>query len=58
MTVLENLELGAFNASARPNLKASLDDVLAHFRSSPSGASSSPAASPAASGRCARSRAR
>ena len=30
-TVLENLELGAFNASARPNLKASLDDVLAHF---------------------------
>ena len=31
MTVLENLELGAFNASARPNLKASLDDVLAHF---------------------------
>ena len=31
MTVLENLELGAFNTSARPNLKASLDDVLAHF---------------------------
>ena len=31
MTVLENLELGAFNASARPNLKASLDAVLAHF---------------------------
>jgi len=31
MTVLENLELGAFNASARPNLKTSLDDVLAHF---------------------------
>jgi branched-chain amino acid transport system ATP-binding protein len=31
MTVLENLELGAFNASARPNLKASLNDVLAHF---------------------------
>jgi len=31
MTVLENLELGAFNASARPNLKASLDDVLAYF---------------------------
>ena len=31
MTVLENLELGAFNASARPALKASLDDVLAHF---------------------------
>jgi branched-chain amino acid transport system ATP-binding protein len=31
MTVLENLELGAFNASARPNLKASLDDVLEHF---------------------------
>jgi branched-chain amino acid transport system ATP-binding protein len=31
MTVLENLELGAFNASARPALKASLDDVLTHF---------------------------
>jgi branched-chain amino acid transport system ATP-binding protein len=31
MTVLENLELGAFNASARPKLKASLDEVLAHF---------------------------
>src|SRR5882724_6479782 len=31
MTVLENLELGAFNASARPSLKASLDDVLTHF---------------------------
>jgi branched-chain amino acid transport system ATP-binding protein len=31
MTVLENLELGAFNASARPRLKASLDDVLTHF---------------------------
>jgi branched-chain amino acid transport system ATP-binding protein len=31
MTVLENLELGAFNATARPTLKASLDDVLAHF---------------------------
>jgi branched-chain amino acid transport system ATP-binding protein len=31
MTVLENLELGAFNSSARPALKASLDDVLAHF---------------------------
>jgi branched-chain amino acid transport system ATP-binding protein len=31
MTVLENLELGAFNRTARPTLKASLDDVLAHF---------------------------
>lgn len=31
MTVLENLELGAFNASARSNLKSSLDDVLTHF---------------------------
>jgi branched-chain amino acid transport system ATP-binding protein len=31
MTVLENLELGAFNATARPTLKLSLDDVLAHF---------------------------
>jgi branched-chain amino acid transport system ATP-binding protein len=31
MTVLENLELGAFNRTARPVLKASLDDVLAHF---------------------------
>jgi branched-chain amino acid transport system ATP-binding protein len=31
MTVLENLELGAFNASARPSLKASLDDVMEHF---------------------------
>jgi branched-chain amino acid transport system ATP-binding protein len=31
MTVLENLELGAFNASARPCLKASLEDVLTHF---------------------------
>jgi branched-chain amino acid transport system ATP-binding protein len=31
MTVLENLELGAFNASARANLKSSLDDVLTHF---------------------------
>ena len=31
MTVLENLELGAFNASARPGLRASLDDVLTHF---------------------------
>jgi branched-chain amino acid transport system ATP-binding protein len=31
MTVLENLELGAFNASARQGLKSSLDDVLAHF---------------------------
>jgi len=31
MTVLENLELGAFNASARPALKTSLDDVLALF---------------------------
>jgi branched-chain amino acid transport system ATP-binding protein len=31
MTVQENLELGAFNKSARASLKASLDDVLAHF---------------------------
>jgi branched-chain amino acid transport system ATP-binding protein len=31
MTVLENLELGAFNGTARPALKASLDDVLTHF---------------------------
>jgi len=31
MTVQENLELGAFHAGARPNLKASLDDVLTHF---------------------------
>jgi branched-chain amino acid transport system ATP-binding protein len=31
MTVLENLELGAFNASARPSLRASLDEVLTHF---------------------------
>ena len=31
MTVLENLELGAFNASARPALKESLEDVLSHF---------------------------
>jgi branched-chain amino acid transport system ATP-binding protein len=31
MTVLENLELGAFNGTARPALKTSLDDVLAHF---------------------------
>ena len=31
MTVLENLELGAFNGTARPALKASLADVLAHF---------------------------
>jgi branched-chain amino acid transport system ATP-binding protein len=31
MTVLENLELGAFNASARPALKASLEDVLSLF---------------------------
>jgi branched-chain amino acid transport system ATP-binding protein len=31
MTVLENLELGAFNTSARPALKTSLDDVLALF---------------------------
>jgi branched-chain amino acid transport system ATP-binding protein len=31
MTVLENLELGAFNGSARPALKSSLDDVLTHF---------------------------
>jgi branched-chain amino acid transport system ATP-binding protein len=31
MTVLENLELGAFNASARPALKASLDDVFSLF---------------------------
>ena len=31
MTVLENLELGAFNASARPMLRQALDDVLEHF---------------------------
>lgn len=31
MTVLENLELGAFNASARPTLKASLENVLTLF---------------------------
>lgn len=31
MTVLENLELGAFNANARPALRASLDEVLALF---------------------------
>ena len=31
MTVQENLELGAFNKRARASLKASLDDVLAHF---------------------------
>jgi branched-chain amino acid transport system ATP-binding protein len=31
MTVLENLELGAFNGTARPALRSSLDDVLAHF---------------------------
>jgi branched-chain amino acid transport system ATP-binding protein len=31
MTVLENLELGAFNASARPMLRQALEDVLEHF---------------------------
>ncbi len=31
MTVLENLELGAFNASARPALQRSLNDVFALF---------------------------
>ena len=31
MTVLENIELGAFNATARPHLQASLEDVLTHF---------------------------
>jgi len=31
MTVQENLELGAFHAGARPQLEASLDDVLTHF---------------------------
>lgn len=31
MTVLENLELGAFNTSARPELRSSLDDVLTLF---------------------------
>jgi branched-chain amino acid transport system ATP-binding protein len=31
MTVLENLELGAFSATARPHLKASLDTVLTYF---------------------------
>jgi branched-chain amino acid transport system ATP-binding protein len=31
MTVLENIELGAFNATARPHLKASLESVLEHF---------------------------
>lgn len=31
MTVLENLELGAFNAAARPALRRSLDDVLMLF---------------------------
>jgi len=31
MTVQENLELGAFHAGARPNLKTSLEDVLTHF---------------------------
>ena len=31
MSVLENLELGAFNANARSALRASLDDVLIHF---------------------------
>jgi branched-chain amino acid transport system ATP-binding protein len=31
MTVLENLELGAFNTRARPALKASLDDVFSLF---------------------------
>jgi branched-chain amino acid transport system ATP-binding protein len=31
MTVRENLELGAFNASARPQLRASLDEVLTLF---------------------------
>jgi branched-chain amino acid transport system ATP-binding protein len=31
MTVRENLELGAFNASARPQLRASLEEVLTLF---------------------------
>lgn len=31
MTVLENLELGAFNANARPALKTSLEDMLSLF---------------------------
>jgi branched-chain amino acid transport system ATP-binding protein len=31
MTVLENLELGAFNATARPALKSSLEEVLSLF---------------------------
>jgi branched-chain amino acid transport system ATP-binding protein len=31
MTVLENLELGAFNATARPALKASLEEVFTLF---------------------------
>jgi branched-chain amino acid transport system ATP-binding protein len=31
MTVLENIELGAFSATARPHLAASLEAVLTHF---------------------------
>jgi branched-chain amino acid transport system ATP-binding protein len=31
MTVLENIQLGAFNATARPHLEASLEAVLTHF---------------------------
>src|ERR1044072_8917525 len=31
MTVLENIELGAFNTTARPHLAQSLEAVLTHF---------------------------
>ena len=59
MTVLENLELGAFNAGARPNAEGLARRRAGAFPDPRRARDSSlPAASRAASGRCARSRVR
>ncbi len=58
MTVLENLEMGAYQRNDRAEFRDDLDRVYASSRGSRSGAPRRPGRSPAASSRCSRSAAR
>jgi len=55
MTVLENLEMGAFQRSDRPGMKEDMDRVFQLFRAWPSARARRPGRCRAASSRCARS---
>ena len=58
MTVLENLEIGAYSAAARPARRHTLEQVYGLLPVLPSAAARSPDRSAAASSRCWRSAAR